>query len=269
MNEPSLHELQRWMKSRIRPGGGASPTAQAVRVSLNAQRGTPGEDRMAVYAGGYLARMREALAEAYEAVHRVLGERAFTELAEGYARRHPSRDYNLSLAGRHLPVFLLDWPLTQALPFLPDLAALEWLVCQAFHAFDGSPLETAPLAGRPLEAWDRARLVFQPSVGVIASAWPILDLWDARTRPRGEIQIDLVGRPQRVLVFRQRLQTRCELLDARQFELLEGLLAGRTLGAVCDDFARQADDAPPPIAEWFARWAGQGLIIRCELSPGR
>ena len=74
------------------------------------------------------------------------------------------------------------------------------------------------------------------------------------------MNIDLVNRPQRVLVFRQGLQTRCELVDERQHRVLEGLLAGRTLGAVCSDLAGIAEDGPIPLAEWFAQWASQGLI---------
>ena len=268
MSEPSLHELQRWMKSRIRSGEHASAAAIDAIV-LNPQRGTPGEERLSVYAGGYVARMREALAEVYEAVHHVLGEQAFAEVTEGYARRHPSHDYNLSLAGRHLPEFLLSWPLTQQLPFLPELATLEWLVRQAFHAFDAPPLDAKRLAGLSLVDWDRARLVFQNSVGVFASAWPVLDIWESRTRPRNEVNIEVVNRPQRVFVFRRGLQTRCELLDARQFELLEGLLAGRTLGNVCGKLASKTGDTPLPLTEWFARWAQLGLIIRCELLSGR
>jgi len=262
MTDPSLRELQRWMQSRIRPSA-AGGSGAALEV-LNPQRGVPGTERLAVYAGGYVARIRQALAEVYEAIHHVVGERAFTELSHGYAQRHPSHEHNLSLAGRHLPAFLAEWPLTARLPFLPDLARLEWAVCRAFHAFEQPPLDVGRLSGLPLEAWDRARIVFQPSVGVVASAWPILDLWAARTTPRSAITIDLVDRPQRVLVFRQQLQVRCELVDERRCAVLEGLLAGRTLGAVCAALAAQAGQEAPPLAEWFAGWAARGLIIGCE-----
>jgi hypothetical protein len=264
MSGPSLADLQRWVKSRVRPTGDA-PSGAPLDI-LNPQRGTPGAERLAVYAGGYVARIRHALAEAYGAIRRVAGERAFTELARGYAERHPSRDYNLSLAGRHLPEFLEGWPLTATLPFLPDLARLEWLVRQAFHAFEEPPLDPRRFAQLPLEDWGRARLVFQPSVGLIRSAWPILDIWAARTQPRSAVDIDLVHRPQRVLVFRQQLEVRCELLDERQHAVLAGLLAGRPLGAVCEGLAAQASQgALLLVRDWFAGRVARGLIIGCEL----
>jgi hypothetical protein len=251
---PSLAEFQRWMKSRIRPTQTA-PAPEAEEL-LNAP-----EERLSVYAGGYLARMREALADVYEAVQFVLGERAFTELAQAYAARYPSHDYNLSFAGRSLPEFLAGSPIAQQLPFLPDLARLEWLVCRAFHAFEQPPLEPSRLAAPPPEAWDRLRLTFQPSLGVVASAWPIRDIWAARREPRGTVNLQIAGRAQRVLVFRRGLEVRCELLEEPECVLLEGLLAGRTLGEVCQALS-QAD--PTAVRAWFARWMQERLIVRAE-----
>ena len=260
MSAPSLRELQQLMRSAIRPASGPTDSHASWAI-LNPQRGVPGVERLSVYAGGYVARMREALTEVYEAVQHVVGDRAFDVLAHDYAQCYSSHDYNLSLAGRHLPEFLAASPLTQSLPFLPDLARLEWLVCEAFHAFDEPPLDPVRLARRSLDEWERVQLRLQPSVGLIASPWPILDIWVARTRPRESVNIDLVNRPQRVLVFRQGLQTRCELIDERQHRMLEGLRTGQTLGAVCGELAGLGGAEPLPLAEWFARWAGQGLIV--------
>jgi hypothetical protein len=257
----SLVELQRWMAGRIRPTASAAPDADAV---VNPQRGTPGIERLAVYAGGYLERTRQALAEMYPAIRHVLGEGTFAELAHRYAERYPSQEYNLSLRGRHLPEFLAGDSLAQRLPFAPDLARLERLVSQAFHAFEQPPLDAAALRGVPLEAWAAMRVVFQPSVGLIASAWPILDIWQARTRPRAAIDIDVDHRPQRVFVYRQGLTVRCERVDERQAALLEGLLVGRSLGAACEALGHAGSAQPVPLTDWFLRWRAQGLIVRCE-----
>ena len=250
------------MKSRIRPAGSPPPVRSATDTAeelLNA----PAE-RLSVYAGGYLARMRESLAEVYEAVRFVLGERAFTELAHAYAARHPSRDSNLSFAGRALPEFLAGAPVSRRLPFLPDLARLEWLVCQAFHAFEQPPLDPARLAALPPEAWDQLRLSFQPSVGLAASAWPIRDIWTARRQPRETVNLELAGRSQRALVFRHGLDVRCELLDEPEFRLLAELLAGRSLGDACLALSQVE---PSAVTPWFARWMREGLIVRADAAP--
>lgn len=262
MADPTLRELQQWMKSRIRP---AAPARPGAAPALNPQRGTPGDARLSVYADGYLARTREALAEVYEAVRRVVGEAAFDRLASAYAEEVPSRDYNLTLAGRHLPAVLERSPLRERLPFLPDLARLEWLVCLAFHAFDRPRLDPQRLAAVPPEQWDRLRLVFQPSLGVIRSAWPIGDIWAARRSPPGAIDIALEGRPQQLAVCRDGGEVVCRAIDRAQFEWLSRLMGGATLGEAC---AARAGDAAqePPVTEWFAGWARSGWVADTELA---
>ncbi len=264
MSAPSLAEVQRWFKARVQPAAGQVPPQRASTTLLNPQRETPGEERLAVYAGGYVTRLYEALAEVYEAVHHVLGDAAFADLSHAYAQRHPSHDYNLSFAGRELPAFLNTSTLTARLAFLPDLATLEWQICMAFHAAEHSPVDPSRLNSFSLETWARTRLIFQPSVSVIASPWPILDIWQARTQPREAINIELRDRPQRVLIFRQALEVRCELLDEAQALVLGRLLAGDTLERACQKLSAQRGDHVPAVAAWFSAWLRAGLVTDYE-----
>ncbi|PIQ83154.1 MAG: hypothetical protein COV75_09080 [Candidatus Omnitrophica bacterium CG11_big_fil_rev_8_21_14_0_20_63_9] len=257
MAEPSLRDVQRWMKTQIQPPAGGA--VRAAQQWLNPQRDTPGFERLHVYAHGYLARMQESLAEVYEAVHHVVGEQAFAGLAGAYAARHPSHDYNLSFAGRSLPEFLAAWPRTAQWPFLPDLARLEWGVCQAFHAQLQPPVDAGQLASVAPSDWERMRFAFQPSVSCVASAWPILDIWEARQRPRQAIDIDVVGRPQQVLVFREGLTVRCELLDPAEQRVLRALLDGAMLGEACAEGSAEA------LSAWFNQWTRRGLITALHL----
>lgn len=269
MAAPSLRDVQRWMKAQIRPSGAAN-TAADVSTLLNPQRGTPGHDRLAVYASGYRVRIREALAEVYEAVRHVLGDRVFRELADTYAGAHASCDYNLSLTGRDLPRFLLSAPLTKRLPFLPDLARLEWAVCQAFHAHEQPPLDLARLAAITPETWELLRLIFQPSVSCVASAWPILDIWEARHRPRAAIDIPLMDRPQRVLVYRHGSEVRCRALEAQPYRVFERLVGGQPLGRVCEALAQDDPRGDPErIKGWFADWMTWGVVIGYAMEEGR
>ena len=68
---------------------------------LNPQAGDPGIERVGVYADGYPARIREALLEAYPAIHKILGEGAFTELAFEFAKSHDVSNHVLfTMSGR-------------------------------------------------------------------------------------------------------------------------------------------------------------------------
>lgn len=262
MAGPSLREVQQWMAAQILPGGEADPSA----VALNPQRGAPGVQRLAVYADGYRARTEDALADVYEAMRHVLGAAEFARLARAYTQAYPSRHPNLTFVGRRLGAWLPGQPWTAQLPFLPDLARLEWLVCQAFHAAEQPPLRIETLRTLTLAEWERARFTFQPSVDQLESAWPVLAIWQARSQPREQIDIPLEGRPHRVMVFRDGVNVRCELLEPAPFALLAALRRGVRLAEACGAWpASSAGTADDPGA-WLGRWAQRGLLVRCDVS---
>ena len=95
---PDLEQVEKWMKSFIRPEG----EEELKNDLLNPQGGEPGMKRLEVYREGYLARTKEALKEVYETLEHVMGDAAFTQVAEEYAQAFPSEDYNLNHKGRHL-----------------------------------------------------------------------------------------------------------------------------------------------------------------------
>ncbi len=263
----SLLEAQEWMRSRIQFGEESSETSALTsrgKELLNPQGGVPGEERASVYANGYPARIHESLKEVYEAVHHVLGDDTFLEASFAYAHQHPSHDYNLNFVGRHLPEFLQASHFSKTFPFIADLAKLEWLIWKAFHAFDQVTFHPEQLTEVPVENWEQARLVFQPSVSLIASSWPILDIWRTRREDSEEIKTDLTNRPQQILIGRNGDQVRCELLDPNQYQLIKGLLSGETLGAVCERLAGTSSGEELQVAAWFSNWVKEGLIVRCE-----
>jgi uncharacterized protein (UPF0276 family) len=267
-----LAALQEQFKSRVLPQGAAfikagSSDGISLREFLNRQGKVEGQERLTIYAGGYTARTQEALSEVYEAVHHVLGDEKFAALSREFALRFPPVDYNLSYAGRELPVFLESAPISQDFPFLADLAKLEWLIWEAFNAFDEKSLTPADIAGVPLEDWDRAQLVFQPSVHLLRSAWPVLDIWRRRKEAPDEARKNLPNGPQLVLVGRRGEQARCELLDENQFRLIEGLLEGKSLGELCETLAEQSGEDNLPVDSWFLAWIQDGLIRGCRFLP--
>jgi hypothetical protein len=217
--------------------------------------------RVAVHVDGYPARVLESLRESFPALTRCLGDDEFAALARRYAAAVPLASYNLNDAGAELSQFLRDDPAVQRLPFLADLAALEWRITRAFHAYEQPPLEPRRLDWS-LAEWERAVLVFQPAVALVASRWPILDLWNAPA-DRGELAPVAQPRPQQVLVRRAGLTVRAELISTAESHMLRSLLDGGSLG----DAAAQAEngDAPEAFEASFGRWIRYGLITDAHL----
>lgn len=256
---PNLKQVQWWMKTKIDLVPDKS-AGEGVLVPLNLQRGEPGENRLAVYADGYLARTREALEGTYETIRSLIGCEEFSELTQEHAAKFPSREYNLNYYGRHLPEFLSEHPLTKKFPFLVDLANLEWQLSESFHATHRAPFDRERLAAIPPEKLESLRLYFQPSVAILATEWPLYDLWKARREPKKLRKTKWREKPQKLLVGRYEYQIFIELVPPLEYEILKGLLAGKTLGSLFEELAEKMGNTPPPLKKWFSRWSSLGLI---------
>lgn len=262
---PRLRFLQRWMASLILDASARNDEPAAVqKLVLAPLRGTRAE-RLSVYRDGYPARLREALEETYPAVSHVVGHASFADLTDRYVGATGPTSYDLCATGAGLPEFLRGDALAESLPFLPDLAALEWRIARAFHATEEPPFDSRSLAGWPLDRWEHTVVRFQPSVSLVSSPWPILDVWAARARPREDVSIDLRDRAERVLVRRAGLDVRCERLGEDDARVLRALLDARPLGEVAEGLAAEGVD-PSSVAACFARLARLGLVA--GTSPG-
>lgn len=258
--------MQEWLAAQVLST--ADPSSPACEWLL--ARPAAGEiaDRLAVHRGGYPARVEAAVADTYPAVAHLVGEGPLHGLVRRYARTLTRHSYNLNDVGAGLPAFLAGDPLAEALPFLPDLAELEWRIARAFHAFEAAPFDARSLAAWTIEDFAGARLRFQPSLAVVRSRWPIVVLWQARETPTDEIDIDLRDRPEIALVHRSGLDVACGAIEPAEAGCLEALLAGETLGRVSARLADRAGEGA--VVEWFARWSGLGLVSGCaKAEPDR
>jgi hypothetical protein len=149
-------------------------------------------------------------------------------------------------------------------PYLAELARFEWMISETFHSFDEAPFDRAQLAKIPLESWENLRIIFQPSVQLFQSEWPILALWEKRRA--GKIEELTAPLNQKILIGRRGTEIRCEILADSQYQLIEGLISGQTLGSICESLAEKTGEEVLPIAEWFAHWVQDGLIARCEIA---
>lgn len=146
------------------------------------------EQGLAVYRrnlGGVLVR---ALETAYPACVRVLGERCFRPVARDFVATHPSEGPDLNLYGEGFADFVDGYtaagqPL-QEVPYLGDLARLEWLWQRAAYAPPPIPFPFQAFADAVVQTEGRVRLQPSPGAGWLCSPYPVtairaLNLGDA------------------------------------------------------------------------------------------
>ena len=222
------------------------------------------ESRWHIYASGYLARIIETLEHDYPAVKRVMGNVHFAALTERYLSAHPPRSFDLHDAGDRLVSFLKQDPPTEKLPFLPDLAKLEWHLAEAFVAKDPEPLLWGELQRMAPEAVSDLPLFLNPGTAIIRSAWPIIDIRELKDKPDDEISLEVEGRPSIALVYRHEWQARCRNLDEGDARFIEAAAAGASLAELQTTAVKDGDDpvAVEKLLERFRRLVDEGLFSR-------
>jgi hypothetical protein len=258
--QPSLVELQRALAARILSGEEAG-LEEWIRVPSGVDSAT----RVGVYVCGYPARIREALRETFPAVANILGAGSFAALSDRYASALPTEIRNLNLVGADLPAHLESDRASDALPFLPALAELEWAVDRCFHADLLPAFDLSTCGGWSLEDWARAKIRFQPGLALVCAPWPLRELRETHRCERSEIDVDLVDRSDRVLVYRSGFDVVVESIEAAEAEAVEAVQSGALLGEVTDALAASGAE-PEDVVGYFGRWTSLELVVSCEVA---
>lgn len=114
---------------------------QAVPEGLITPDGLPAGKRFGIYRNNVTVSLVNALSEIFPTVQNLVGEEFFRAMARLYVQDSPPATRLLFEYGATFPAFLEQFPPAQELPFLPDVARLERLWLDSFHAADATPLD--------------------------------------------------------------------------------------------------------------------------------
>lgn len=220
------------------------------RVFGDALLGAGGAPSMAVYRGNVFGNWHGALAGAYPVVRRIVGEAFFEAMARDFARAHSSHSGDLNQYGAPLARFFETYPETLDLPYLPDVARLEWLVHRAWFAADAAPFDLS----RPTEV----RLA--PASALMESDWPVASIWEAHQEGGRPERVNLGSGPERALVHRSHWRVEVTSLRAGDFRFLSQLQAGAALGAALETALGEDPGFVPRVA--LATWVQAGVLTQ-------
>ena len=259
---PSLLETQALVSGALLRGEAAYGVASLLRTG----RGVAAERRLHIYRNNLFASLGAALGAVYPVVARLVGDGFFRQLARGYVVRHPSRSGNLHEFGAQLPAYLRTQTSLAALPYLADVAALEWASHEVYHEADEAAFDAAALARLPEAAQARLRLHLQLATRFVASPFPVLAIWQANQAAAGDdvAPVSLDAGALRVLVARRDYEVEFRVLGVAEDHFLRALAEGRTLPAALH--AALASDAAFDVGATLGRHFALGTFRAWSLA---
>lgn len=199
--------------------------------------------RFAVYRNNVAHSLTQALGRRFPVVRRLVGEAFFGATARVYIEAEPPPSPLIFHWGEGFAAFLEGFSPARSLPYLADVARLEWLRGRAYHAADGDPVDPADL-GRAAAAPERFGLVLHPSVGLLRSRHAVVTIWQANQpgqTPDGPLRAD---RAETALVLRDRGdQVPVVALSNGEAGFLAALMRGESLLAAAAGAAEGEDPA--------------------------
>ena len=225
---PTLLEIQRAMRRSLVQGD-----STAVSAMLAAQISP---DRLDIYRNTFLLTLTRALRLCFPVVQKLVGEEFFEGAAQIFVAEHPPRSAWLDQYGSAFPDFLHAFSPAESVPYLSDVARLEWAVSGALHAPDTEPLDINRLASISSEDQRRIRLIAEPSINLLYLAYPADAIWRAvLAGDDAELAaIDLACGHVHLLIERRATGVEVERLQAEPWQFLKRLCGGEPLAAAID-----------------------------------
>ncbi|TDR80394.1 DNA-binding domain-containing protein [Paludibacterium purpuratum] len=156
-----------------------------------------------VYREGVLTSLTGALTLGFPLVGRIVGDDFLRAVARRYALTRPSRSGDLNRYGGDFADFLADFAPLAELPYLADVARLEWAIQQVGAAADAAAPDLSRLAATAADDWGELCFELIPAHAVLVSVWPLYDIWRVnQPTHHGSCQVDF-SLAQSVLVSRR------------------------------------------------------------------
>ncbi len=188
--------------------------------------------RLKIYRSNIMGNLTGALRGSYPLLEKLTGEDFAMGLLRAFVMENPPGEAFLSNYGAGLADFIEVFAPAKGLPYLADVARLEWAMNEAYYAQDDRPLIQDDLQNMPLDTLADTVLPLRPSVRLMESRWPLVSILDFSLKEsRGEqetLNLDQGGC--RVMVYRPGLSVDIITLEPSEYGFLQAIKAGKTLG---------------------------------------
>lgn len=250
----ALHEDLENFAQTIISGQALPPLTQAVCPHY------PVATAIAIYSNNYHCNLQDTLVYAYPVVEQLVGNEFFRYMAKQFIKRYPSKSGNLHHYGEEMASFIAFFEPVQNLPYLSDIAALEWCCHCAYFAEDRPVLDISKLAELPEAHYADLVLLTHPALHVMHSRYPIAAIWHAHQNGSVDdlqIEWDSTG------LYTIQISRQNNIIVVNEFTQAEGvwlknIQTGMQLGKATDSILGCHPDFNLELA--LSKFVAQGVI---------
>ena len=256
---PDLKALQAAFGRSVRSANANVTDVQLVAGGDDTTRFGAGID---VYRNNAWRFFLTALERTYPVTQRRVGADFFRQLARDYRAEHPSQHGDLHWIGEAFPAWLTDRMTGTGYEWLADLARLEWACETSVAAAQRDPVGLESLRHFDPDVLPHLALVWQPSLQLVASPFPIWSVWQANQHENAAAPVDLAAGAEHCAVACIADQVTVYRLEAAEHRLLQHLCAGMSLGDAGAGAAWDAETLGRLLGRLLGWAFGAGLVVQ-------
>ncbi len=157
----------------------------------------PAFNRLQIYRNNFFESLSGTLMEVFPVSAAFVGDDFLRQSLKAFVMASPPVQPVLHLYGGGFPTFLRGFGPAQSVPYLADLAEMEWLTHEVMLV-DEKAAELEEQAY--LKAVDQSRLTLAENAKFVQSDYPIFDLWLAATDQLSPDDVDMENGGQAILI---------------------------------------------------------------------
>ncbi len=195
------------------------------------------DSRVNIYRQTIFHSLENALRTSYPVIVKLVGDDFFRFLAQQYIQQYSSVSGDLNRYGDVFFQLLQSLPETAELPYLADVAQLEWCVQLAENSRDHTPFPIEKLIAVAPEHYPNLQFFLNSCAYLQSSIYPIADIWQAN-QSDGDGVVELHTGEFYCLIYRVDYQVTVTTLNADQWAFLNAIQQGMSFGAICDTLVK-------------------------------
>ncbi len=224
---------------------------------ITERNGLSGGTRLNIYRSSVLGIQTDALAAVYPVIQRLVGEPFFRTIGRDYLRKHPSPSGDLHELGAQMPGFLATLSAVSELPYLTDVARLEWAWHRVFHAANDTDMDLQALANIPTEEQAGINFALRNGAHLLESDYPIHRIWEVNQEGyTADETIDLAEGCVHLIIWRNGFELRIDPLEKAESQFLHAIKEGLPLELL----AERMKDSPQPVEQLLPNCVAKGWV---------
>ncbi|SMF44236.1 Putative DNA-binding domain-containing protein [Alteromonadaceae bacterium Bs31] len=134
------------------------------------------DDRLNIYRNNVFHSMTEVLQDTFSSVASVVGDDFFEALATAFIKSSPPSQPAMIHFGENFPNFIENFEHSRQLPYLADLARLEWAEHSAYYKAEAQALPLESFTSLSNTELANAIFTFHPSFHLLRSSYAIFSI---------------------------------------------------------------------------------------------